>query len=175
MAHRNLPYNPLFESLNETARRYERFNESDVSPEYKRKYAIEYGSRIIQLMYDQYVYFTSSIPIEALRTQLYKDLVSFVDLQSTKENTLKTIADSIMTILNNVLLEVNKRKESDFNEQNKKQWVIDAYKKLEEGLGKMEAAVNEYNKLYSEPYPEVNKMIQDFLTNAKTALEQTKK
>ena len=88
--------NPLFESLVVTAKKYERIHEA-TDPAYKLKYAKEYAAKILQLVYDQYIYFVSSIPLKSLKDDILTKSLEFIESKATGSNlTLQGLSEDII-------------------------------------------------------------------------------
>lgn len=178
MKNNRLEYNPLFESLTDTARRYERISEEDEqTTEYKKKYAAEYATRILAMIYEQYSYFVSSMPVEEkTRSEWKNNLQNFIKENSTKSDlSFKEIADSMISEMD----KVNSSLKS--NEIFSKK--LKAYPSLENIQNNISGGIKELKNtidLYSQKYGDMTKdpsvigKVKEFITNTITALEKIK-
>lgn len=162
-------YNPLFESLKETARRYDRINED--SAEYRLKGAIEYANKILQLTFDQYVYFVTSVPLASLKQDLVKKSLTFVDGLGTKTDlTLQSVIDLITkeweSASGSIMANQDLMKLSPA--------VKDIYTKVSEGMSALKETVDLYIKRYGTEMnnPQVTTAIKTFVGNSAKILKE---
>ena len=95
MNNRRFEYNPLFESLTDSARRYETISEQATAD--KMKYAVEYARRIIETCYTQYVYFVNTIPDSATKKTVLTELEAFLKKENEQPSIdFKNFFDSMI-------------------------------------------------------------------------------
>lgn len=164
--------NPLFESLVDTAKKYERIQEA-TDPEYKMKYAKDYAVKIIQMIYDQYIYFVSSIPSEELKDRLFKEGITFVESKFREPNpTLKGLAEDLMKQWESVSGSISANPAI----QNLSPQIKEIYQKVGEGMKASNDALNSYFEKYTQEStsPEVVNKIKTFMMGSLEALKQRK-
>ena len=190
MYNKRLEYNPLFESLTETARKYSRINEEGETlidqgstggtgaflkpgtSEYKIKYATEYAVKIFQLIYDEYNYFINSITDETVKARYAAEMFDFIKLNSQKADiNLDIISKDIITKwqIMNASTEVKKIAES--SEDFKK-----AYDSINKGVAKISQLLSAYSQKYGTEIRNTALVtaVKEFITNALTTLEKAK-
>jgi hypothetical protein len=182
MSSRRLEYNPLFESLADSARRYSKINEegeagltgatNSASQEYMMKYAKEYAKRIVQIVYEQYFYFASSIPDTTLKQKYVGEALEFLKTQKDKGAgiTFKELADA--TIANGKKLIEAINLNTDLI--NSAPIIKEIYANVESGMTEMENAVKQYIEQYGaySTSPEVVQVLKDFCNLTYTNLEK---
>jgi hypothetical protein len=172
MSNKKLEYNPLFESLVGTARRYERIKEQEntESGDYKVKNAKEYALKIVQILYDEYLYFLNSIPDEDERKKYKSELLSFIESESKKTDTnMELLAKSMIAKFQ----EINKSS-SVTKASEKSETIKNAYSKVEQGISNFMELVKLYNEKYAKEIadPSVANGIKEFMTNASANLQK---
>lgn len=171
MNNRRLEYNPLFESIVDSARRYEKISEEVVDDNYKMEAAINYAKKIVQMLGDQVNYYVFTIPNPTVRATTLKALMEFWG---------KAAAGSTFEeIFNMVSSQWDTLEKSIANSAEMKVYVgiEDVYAKVSGGIQKMK----ETAKIYLDTYPEeskngvVNKAVQDIAAAIKTNIEEINK
>ena len=139
MNNRRLEYNPLFESITDSARRYETISEETTVD--KTKYAVEYARRIIETCYSQYLYFLNSVPDETTKNDLME-----------KQNTfLKDQAKQTMIDIEKIIAEISSI-QSIRNLENFSK-LQEIFKKVEQGKDELkDVTFIEYTKQYATEY-----------------------
>jgi hypothetical protein len=180
MGNHRLEYNPLFESLTDSARRYSAINEEDAvagqagttSNEYLVKYAKEYAKRLVQISYEQYFYFVSSIPDSAMKQKYLKEAIDFLKTQETQGANLsfKAMIDGIISNCKKVVSEINLNADLI----NSAPILKDIYSNVEKGMNEMDNAVKQYIEQYGtfSNTPEISQLLKDFCTLTYTNLQQ---
>lgn len=173
MNNRKLEYNPLFESLADTARRYERINE-EVSPEVKIKYAKEYAKKILDAIYQQYVYFVYSIPDSTLKQTAIKEALTFIQglsAKTTAQLSLETIVDEFTKKWDAI-----ETSSQDIDAMKKAPILKDIYADVNKGMEEIKNAVKVYLEKYGTEASSnaVLTDIKTFVDSAKTSMEQKK-
>jgi len=173
MYNRRLEYNPLFESLSETAKRYQRIDEDAVDSDYKKKAAVDYAKRLLEITWGQLGYFIEAIPNPELKAKIKAQLLDF-----SKQITLRT--DLTVDELINVVTEKWKAFKDDITRAKE----VEAYAtKLQEVYDKVSQAMDKMvsaTKIYLEKYPdesrsnEVITVVANMLAKIKTSFEQNK-
>jgi hypothetical protein len=171
MNNRRLEYNPLFESITDSARRYETISENTAD---KMKYAVEYARRIIETCYSQYVYFLNSVPDAALKATLLNELDTFLKAQTTQKNLdVKTFFDSMISKMEALVKEISGN-QSIRNLQNFDK-LQSIYSKIEQGKEELKnVTMVEYTKQYATEYTsdDVKAAVNSFVTFSSQALTQ---
>lgn len=179
MNNSRLEYNPLFESLRDSARRYSIINEEDLatsqntnSQEYLLKYAKEYAKRLSQIAYEQYFYFVSSIPDATMKQQYVNEALEFIKTQMSKGANLspKEMIDTIIANTKKVVEAINLNADLI----NSAPIIKEIYSNVEKGMTEMENAVKQYVEQYGTfaSSPEVSQVLADFCKLTYTNLEQ---
>jgi len=172
MNNRRLEYNPLFESLADSARRYERIVEQS-TPD-KIKYAVEYARRIMETCYSQYVYFVNSVPDATVKTTLLTSLSTYLKEQKDKGLDIKTFFDGMISKMEDLVKQISGNQAIRNLENFEKLQSI--YDKIEQGKNELkDVTMEEYTKQYSTEYtsPEVKKAVNDFISFSSQALDQS--
>jgi hypothetical protein len=171
MNNRRLEYNPLFESITDSARRYETISENTVD---KMKYAVEYARRIIETCYSQYVYFVNSVPDAAVKTKLLTELDTFLKGQITQQNLdVKTFFDSMISKMEDLVKQISGNQSIRNLENFDKLQSI--YDKIEQGKDELKnVTMEEYTKQYAAEYTsdDVKLAVKNFVTFSSQALTQ---
>jgi hypothetical protein len=191
MYNKRLEYNPLFESLTETAKRYSRINEEGATggtggtgdflkpgtSAYKTKYAIEYAKKIFQLIYDEYFYFLSSIKDETIKNKFKSELFDFIKLNSQKSDiNLDVIAKDIITRWQTMNSSTEVKNIAASSDDFRK-----AYESIDKGVVKLSQLLSAYSQKYGTEatnpslITEVKTLINNALTNLEQAKQDTKK
>lgn len=181
MNNSRLEYNPLFETLSDSARRYSRINEEDlvgatgagtVSAEYSAKYAKEYAKRLIQIAYEQYFYFASSIPDATLKQKYVQEALEFLKTQETKGANLsfKEMIDGVIANCKKVVEAINLNADLI----NSAPIIKDIYSNVEKGMLEIENAVKQYLEQYGtfSGTNEISQLLIDFCKLTYANLEQ---
>jgi len=169
MNSRKIEYNPLFESVSDVAKRYRIINE-EVSPEYKLKVAKEYAVMILQVMYDNYLYFVGSIPNETLKKSLKAELFNFVKSEYDKQGTVtfSGFMDSLKTKWTQSLSAITSN--SDLIKLSA--MIKEIYNDVDKGMKELENAAKLYNEKYptESNSPEVSAAVQGLVQSCYTSL-----
>ena len=169
---RNIIQNPLFESLEKTAKKYERIQEA-TDPAYKMKFAREYAKKLLQLVYDNYIYFISSIPLESLKTETIKKSIDFINSRTTSNNlTVAGLSDDFIKQWESVYGAITANQDL----QSLSPEIKDIYLKVGEGMKQYKNALDSYLKKYGTEAssPEVLQTVKNFIVNSSEALKQRK-
>ena len=173
MNNRRLEYNPLFESITDSARRYETISEQSTVD--KMKYAVEYARRIIETCYSQYVYFVNSVPDATLKTKLLTELATFLkDQISQKKLDVKTFFDAMISKMEDLVKQISGNQSIRNLENFDKLQSI--YSKIEQGKDELKnVTMAEYTKQYATEYTsdDVKAAVTSFVTFSSEALAQT--
>lgn len=164
--------NPLFESLAVTAKKYERIHE-DTDPAYKLKYANEYAAKILQLVYDQYIYFVSSIPLKSLKDDILKKSLEFIESKATGSNlTLQGLSEDIIKQWDSVSGSIMASQDL----QKLSPEIKNIYLKVGEGMKASKSALDSYLKKYGNEASsqEVLQTVKSFIINSDKALKERK-
>lgn len=172
MSNKKIEYNPLFESLSEVAKRYERIGEQEntESDDYKLKSAKDYAIRILQMIYDEYLYFLNSVPSDEFRKKYKEEIITFMDTESKKTDVnMELLVKSIM----DKWKAVNKS-ESVTKASEKSEAIRNSYSTVEMGISKLDELVKTYTEKYKKEMmdPSVAKAIKDFTSNALINLQK---
>ena len=172
MNNRRLEYNPLFESITDSARRYERISEQAID---KNKYAVEYARRIIETCYSQYLYFVNSVPNETIKKELLDVLSKFLDQKKTDQALdFKTFFDSMISKIEELITKIS-GEQSIRNLANFPK-LQEIYNKIEQGKDELKnVTFDEYTKQYATEYTsdEVKKAVGDFVKFSSESLNQS--
>jgi hypothetical protein len=174
MNNRRLEYNPLFESITDSARRYERISEQAID---KNKYAVEYARRIIETCYSQYLYFVNSVPNETIKKELLDVLSTFLDKQKTDlALDFKTFFDSMISKIEELITKISGeqsiRNLSNFSK------LQEIYNKIEQGKDELKnVTFQEYTKQYANEYTSdpVKEAVKKFVEFSADTLKQSLK
>ena len=173
MNNRRLEYNPLFESITDSARRYQRISEDAVDPQYKKQAAVNYAKRIIRIVGDQINYFVMSIPSPTVRATTLKTLLEFLTTTASKtgitfEELFNTFVEEWNTLEKSIV---------SSSEMSKYEGIDEIYLKVANGMEKMKSAAS----LYIEKYPEDSKSgevttaLSEMMKMVKQSIEQINK
>ncbi len=172
MNNRNM-YNPLFESLTDTARRYERVHE-EKDPAYRLKSAQEYANKILQLAFNEYSYFVSSVPLPALKQELLKKNLDFFDGLATKTDlNIQGAVDAVMkeweSTAGSLMANQDLQKMSPA--------IKEIYTMVGDGMKTLKGAADIYLRRYSAEVnkPEVINSVKTFVANTIKALKEKNK
>jgi len=172
MNNRRLEYNPLFESLTDSARRYEKISEEATAD--KMKYAIEYARRILETCYSQYVYFVNSVPDSATKNEMLKQLDTFLKKENEQQKIdFKIFFDSMITKMEELAGKVSGNQAIRNLENFEKLQQI--YTKIEQGKDELKnVTVPEYTKQYATEYTAdaVKDAVKSFVQFSSQSLSQ---
>lgn len=150
MNNRRLEYNPLFESITDTAKRYETISEETTVD--KTKYAVEYARRIIETCYSQYLYFLNSVPDETTKNDLMEKLDTFLKDQAKQPMIdFKMFFDAMISNIEKIIAEISSI-QSIRNLENFPK-LQEIFKKVEQGKDELkDVTFIEYTKQYATEY-----------------------
>ena len=150
MNNRRLEYNPLFESITDTAKRYETISEETTVD--KTKYAVEYARRIIETCYSQYLYFLNSVPDETTKNDLMEKLDTFLKDQAKQTMIdFKMFFDAMISNIEKIIAEISSI-QSIRNLENFSK-LQEIFKKVEQGKDELkDVTFIEYTKQYATEY-----------------------
>ena len=172
MNNRRLEYNPLFESLTDSARRYETISEQSTTD--KMKYAVEYARRIIETCYTQYVYFVNSIPDSATKQTVLTELEAFLKKENEQPSIdFKNFFDSMIAKMEELAGKVSGNQAIRNLENFEKLQQI--YNKIEQGKDELKnVTVPEYTKQYATEYTSdaVKNAVKSFVKFSSESLSQ---
>jgi hypothetical protein len=173
MNNRRLEYNPLFESITDSARRYETISEQTTVD--KTKYAVEYARRIIETCYSQYLYFLNSLPDETKKNEIIAELDKFLEDQAKQPMIdFKTFFDAMISNIENIITQISSI-QSIRNLENFSK-LQEIFKKVEQGKDELkDVTFVEYTKQYATEYtsPDVKKAVGTFVKFSSEALKQS--
>lgn len=175
MNNRRLDYNPLFESIIDSAKRYEKISE-ELSQEEKTKYAIEYARKIIEICYSQYIFFVNCIPDNTLKNKAIEETVTFLKNQNVESINFRTFFDAMIVKMNELSNSISGnqaiRNLANFSDLQK------IYQKFESGVKILQdEVVKKYEKQYSTEItsPKVTEAVKSFVKFTYEALDQSLK
>ncbi len=172
MNNRRLEYNPLFESITDSARRYERISEQAID---KNKYAVEYARRIIETCYSQYLYFLNSLPDQTTKNDLMEKLNTFLKEQAKQPMIdFKMFFDEMISNIEKIIAEISNI-QSIRNLENFPK-LQEIFKKVEQGKDELKnVTFDEYTKQYATEYTsdEVKKAVGTFVKFSSESLNQS--
>lgn len=194
MSNKKLEYNPLFESLTETARKYSRINEEGSpynasetiidlgstgssapakgSSEYKIKFAAEYAVKIFQLIYDEYTYFLNSIKDQTLKQKYATSLYEFVEQNSIKTDLNFDLLGKELITKWEVMNASSEMKNIAASSDNFKK----AYDNISKAISKFKLLLSAYSQKYGTELSNnlVKDSIKSFISTAFTTLQTAK-
>ncbi|NBU98873.1 MAG: hypothetical protein EBS19_11800, partial [Spirochaetia bacterium] len=150
MNNRRLEYNPVFESITDSARRYSRISEEENDQNYKKQNAITYAKRILQISGSTLNYFVISIPNPTVRGKVLKTLMDFWSTQIANKSaiTFENLFDKVSEQWGTMEKNITSSKEMLVYEG-----VNEIYAEVTKGLEQMKLAA----KIYLEKYQEESK------------------
>jgi hypothetical protein len=174
MNNRRLEYNPLFESIADSARRYSRISEDAVDQNYKKQTAVAYAKKMLQITGSTINYFVISIPNPTVRARVLKTLLDFWSNEVTNKSTA-----TFETLFNKVAgqWDILEKDIMNSSEMSVYEGIDEVYVEISNGLERMKSAA----KIYLEKYPEESKSgevttaIGTMLDSIKQNLEQINK
>jgi hypothetical protein len=173
MNNRRLEYNPLFESITDSARRYETISEQTTVD--KTKYAVEYARRIIETCYSQYLYFLNSVPDETAKNEMMTELDTFLQEQAKQPKIdLKSFFDAMISKIENLISKISSI-QSIRNLENFSK-LQEIYKKVEQGKDELkDVTFSAYTKQYATEYTSdpVKEAVGTFVKFSADALKQS--
>lgn len=186
MNNRRLEYNPLFESVTETAKKYSKINEegqtlidtgttgaggaSKGSEEYKIKYAKEYAIKIFQLIYDEYIYFMNSIQDETAKQKYAQEILDFLKANSQKSDiNFEIISKEILTKWESMNSSSEVKKIAESSDDFRK-----AYQDIAQAIKNFTLLLNSYSQKYGKELSNNSVMtaIKSFVNTALSTLSQ---
>ncbi len=172
MNNRRLEYNPLFESLTDSARRYQTISEDATTD--KMKYAVEYARRIIETCYTQYVYFVNTIPDSVTKKTVLTELEGFLKKENEQPKIdFKTFFDSMIAKMEELVGRVSGNQAIRNLENFEKLQQI--YNIIEQGKDELKnVTVPEYTKQYATEYTsdDVKNGVKSFVKFSSESLSQ---
>lgn len=182
--------NPLFESLKDSARKYEKISENNpgatgstgststgAAPNKEKiKYAVEYARRIIETCYSEYIYFLNSIPDQGIKNDLITKTDELMKSQKTDPKGFKMFFELMVSKMEELAGKVTGspaiRNLPNFDK------IQEVYSKFEKAKNELsEVTFKEYVKEYANEYTskEVNDAVKAFVEFSSQALEQSLK